>query len=146
MYRMLLDVFRFNLFGLDLVTDSAAQRKDGAKGGPTSGETGQSKGMDVDEVDEREVSIGEYLEREGYGEGFKEDYLLVSCSLSITKTETDRPQPMTAAMYVPPNTQNNTLTTPQLVNPSRQMRPRLSRAHPRSILPQPPPHASRRTS
>ncbi len=31
---------------------------------------------------EDEISIGEYLEREGYGEGFKEDYLL----------------PMTAAM------------------------------------------------
>lgn len=78
MYRMLLDVFRFNLFGLDLVTDSGPQRKNGAKGGPISGETGQSAGMDVGEVDEQEVSIGEYLEREGYGEGFKEDYLLVS--------------------------------------------------------------------
>ena len=25
-----------------------------------------------------EVRVGEYLEREGYGDGFKEDYLLVS--------------------------------------------------------------------
>ena len=82
MYRMLLDVFRFNLFGLDLVTESRPQREKDAAGGPTSGKTGQSAGMNVDEVDEREISIGEYLEREGYGEGFKEDYLLVSlCSI-----------------------------------------------------------------
>ncbi|GHJ86380.1 hypothetical protein NliqN6_2782 [Naganishia liquefaciens] len=86
MYRMLLDVFRFNLFGLDLVTESRPQRKKDAAGGPTSGKTGQSAGMDVDEVDEREISIGEYLEREGYGEGFKEDYLL----------------PMTAAIWSTP--------------------------------------------
>lgn len=79
---MLLDVSRFNLFGLDLVTDAKAQNKIGASqngnGHPTSGETGQTKTMDVDEADESEISIGEYLEKEGYGEGFKEDYLLVS--------------------------------------------------------------------
>lgn len=82
MYRMLLDVFRFNLFGLDLVTDAKAQKKVGASkngnGYPTSGKTGQTKTMDVEEAEESEVSIGEYLEKEGYGEGFKEDYLLVS--------------------------------------------------------------------
>lgn len=78
---MLLDVFRFNLFGLDLVTDAKAQNKINVQNGnghPTSGKTGQTKTMDVDEADESEISIGEYLEKEGYGEGFKEDYLLVS--------------------------------------------------------------------
>lgn len=70
MYRMLLDVFRFNLFGLDLVTESTP-------GTGPKGKTGQSKGTDVEEAD-REISIGEYLEKEGFGEGFKEDYLLVS--------------------------------------------------------------------
>lgn len=82
MYRMLLDVFRFNLFGLDLVTEAKAQKKAGAaengNGHPTSEKTGQTKMMDVDEAEESEISIGEYLEKEGYGEGFKEDYLLVS--------------------------------------------------------------------
>ena len=51
MYRMVLDVLRFNLFAPDLLRDA------GKKG---------------------EMSIGEYLEKEGYGDGFKEDYLLVS--------------------------------------------------------------------
>lgn len=53
---MLFDVFRFNLFALDIL------RKEQKKNG-------------------REMSIGEYLEREGYGEGFKEDYLLVRWTL-----------------------------------------------------------------
>jgi predicted NAD/FAD-binding protein len=74
MYRMLLDVFRFNLFGLDLVTETTP-------GTGPKGETGQSKRTDVDEAN-REISIGEYLEKEGYGEGFKEDYLLVSCAIT----------------------------------------------------------------
>ncbi|KAI5452649.1 hypothetical protein NCC49_000398 [Naganishia albida] len=90
MYRMLLDVFRFNLFGLDLVTEAKAQKKAGAaengNGHPTSEKTGQTKMMDVDEAEESEISIGEYLEKEGYGEGFKEDYLL----------------PMTAAIWSTP--------------------------------------------
>jgi hypothetical protein len=91
MYRMLLDVFRFNLFGLDLVTEATP-------GTSPKRETGQSKGTDVDEAD-REISIGEYLEKEGYGEGFKEDYLLVSHSI-FWVNYADILQPMTAAMYV----------------------------------------------
>jgi hypothetical protein len=84
MYRMLLDVFRFNLFGLDLVTDASAQGKSASKtdGGnhPTSQKTEQTKQMDVQEAAQSEISIGEYLEKEGYGDGFKEDYLLVRCA------------------------------------------------------------------
>ena len=52
LYRMIFDVLRFNLFCLDLLK----QLQDGG----------------------RESSIGEYLERDNYGPGFKEDYLLVS--------------------------------------------------------------------
>lgn len=48
---MIYDVLRFNVFALDLLAE----------------------GSD-------EISIGDYLEREGYGKGFKEDYLLVSKS------------------------------------------------------------------
>ncbi|KAJ9116963.1 hypothetical protein QFC22_004621 [Naganishia vaughanmartiniae] len=81
MYRMLLDVFRFNLFGLDLVTDASAQSKSAGQSNgashPTSKKTEQTKKMDVKEAAPTEISIGEYLEMEGYGEGFKEDYLLV---------------------------------------------------------------------
>lgn len=49
---MIFDILRFNLFALDLLDEPK-------RGG-------------------REISIGEYLDREGYGDGFKEDYLLVS--------------------------------------------------------------------
>lgn len=70
LWRMLLDVLRFNLFGLDLVD---GDQKDGSRG------TAQSKKEDREEV-EKDMSIGEYLERGGYGDGFKEDYLLVSSS------------------------------------------------------------------
>lgn len=69
---MLLDVMRFNLFGLDLVQHETGDGKE-QKG------TAQSKGEDRKEM-ERDLSIGEYLERGGYGDGFKEDYLLVSRS------------------------------------------------------------------
>ncbi|KAK1923361.1 hypothetical protein DB88DRAFT_490915 [Papiliotrema laurentii] len=50
LYRMIFDIVRFNLFALDLLKEPL---KDG-----------------------KEISIGEYLDREGYGDGFKEDYLL----------------------------------------------------------------------
>ena len=46
---MVFDVLRFNLFALDILKE---------------------EGTD-------DMSIGEYLDREGYGDGFKEDYLLV---------------------------------------------------------------------
>lgn len=62
---MLFDVFRFNLFGLDLVDNDD--------------HTAQKKSDDVDEFAEGELSIGEYLERQRFGKGFIEDYLLVSC-------------------------------------------------------------------
>ncbi|WVR06843.1 hypothetical protein IAU60_003879 [Kwoniella sp. DSM 27419] len=49
LYRMLFDVIRFNLFATDLLDQ---------------------------EGDKEGISIGEYLEREGYGEGFRDDYLM----------------------------------------------------------------------
>lgn len=53
---MLFDVFRFNRYAPELL------KMEGKK-----------------EIER--MSIGEYLQKEGYGEGFKEDYLLVSFSL-----------------------------------------------------------------
>lgn len=52
LYRMVFDILRFNLFALDILNEEGSKTD--------------------------EMSIGEYLEREGYGDGFKEDYLLVS--------------------------------------------------------------------
>lgn len=52
LYRMLFDIFRFNLFALDFLEE---QKRSGT-----------------------DMSIGQYLTREGYSDAFKEDYLLVS--------------------------------------------------------------------
>ncbi|WWC67169.1 uncharacterized protein I206_101076 [Kwoniella pini CBS 10737] len=48
-YRMMWDILRFNLFAIDFLL-----------------ENGEAEGL----------SIGEYLDREGYSQAFKEDYLL----------------------------------------------------------------------
>jgi predicted NAD/FAD-binding protein len=58
MYRMIFDIIRFNLFAIDLLAHEG--RADLAK-----------------------LSIGEYLDKEGYGQAFKEDYLLVCPVQSI---------------------------------------------------------------
>ncbi|WWC69966.1 uncharacterized protein I206_103910 [Kwoniella pini CBS 10737] len=49
LYRMLFDIIRFNLFSTDLLNQ---------------------------EYNKREISIGEYLEKEGYSNGFRDDYLM----------------------------------------------------------------------
>lgn len=80
LYRMIFDIVRFNLFALDLLKEPL---KDG-----------------------KEISIGEYLDREGYGDGFKEDYLLVRFSCASLSTTSPRskltPQPMTGAIWSTP--------------------------------------------
>lgn len=53
MWRMIFDIFRFNQFALDLLTNE----EDGFK-------TNQTE------------SIGAYLERKGYSDAFRDDYLL----------------------------------------------------------------------
>lgn len=53
MWRLVYDVLRFNACARRLIM------------GPRGGE---------------EVSIGEYLEREGYSDSFRDDYLIVSSS------------------------------------------------------------------
>lgn len=55
-YRMMWDIFRFHVFAKDLLS-----------------EEGESE----------QLSIGEYLDREGYSQSFKEDYLLVSLNFFL---------------------------------------------------------------
>lgn len=64
LYRMLFDIFRFNLFALDFLEE---QKKSGT-----------------------DMSIGQYLTREGYSDAFKEDYLLVSPDAQSRVTGADR--------------------------------------------------------
>lgn len=62
MWRMIFDILRFNQFALDLIEDESAPYR-------TTGSVSES--------------IGHYLEREGYSDAFRDDYLI----------------PMTAALW-----------------------------------------------
>jgi len=68
MWRMIFDIIRFNQFALDLLVDEDEQRPylDGA---------GVENGNGYHEAEQLE-SIGEYLEREGYSDAFRDDYLI----------------------------------------------------------------------
>ncbi|KAL8711412.1 MAG: hypothetical protein Q9225_007118 [Loekoesia sp. 1 TL-2023] len=67
MWRMLFDIVRFNHFALDLLSKSNESETD------PSG----AKGFEIPpSQSENELSIGEYLDREGYSEAFRDDYLI----------------------------------------------------------------------
>lgn len=53
---MMWDIFRFHIFAKDLLSE---------------------------EEESEQLSIGEYLDREGYSQSFKEDYLLVSLNFFL---------------------------------------------------------------
>jgi predicted NAD/FAD-binding protein len=78
LYRMLFDIFRFNLFALDFLEE---QKKSGT-----------------------DMSIGQYLTREGYSDAFKEDYLLVSPTkrCCVCGANIEYAQPMTGAIWSTP--------------------------------------------
>ncbi|KAL8643918.1 MAG: hypothetical protein Q9210_007504, partial [Variospora velana] len=67
MWRMIFDIIRFNHFALDLLVESGESETDpsGANGVGASSQTF-----------ERDISIGEYLDREGYSQAFRDDYLI----------------------------------------------------------------------
>ncbi|KAI0339011.1 FAD/NAD-binding domain-containing protein [Trametopsis cervina] len=70
MWRLLYDIFRFNACARRLVMDERRTRKNRVRG----------------REDGDEISVGEYLRREGYSDTFRDDYLL----------------PMTAAIWSTP--------------------------------------------
>ncbi|KAL9001313.1 MAG: hypothetical protein Q9169_000204 [Polycauliona sp. 2 TL-2023] len=67
MWRMIFDIVRFNQFALDLLSDDEESEMDpsGANGSGTSWESPK-----------QQQSIGEYLDREGYSDAFRNDYLI----------------------------------------------------------------------
>ena len=70
MWRMLFDIVRFNQFALDLLAQSSESEVD------SSGANGHLNGIDYEKPREGQISIGEYLDREGYSEAFRNDYLI----------------------------------------------------------------------
>lgn len=74
---MIFDIIRFNQFALDLLWYEDESEED-----PITGE--QTNGIDMTTIDKdaqyakprRQESIGEYLDRNGYSDGFRDDYLI----------------------------------------------------------------------
>ncbi|KAL8928954.1 MAG: hypothetical protein Q9172_000706 [Xanthocarpia lactea] len=67
MWRMIFDIVRFNQFALDLLSDDEESEMD------PSGPNGPKSHV---ESPKRQQSIGEYLDREGYSDAFRNDYLI----------------------------------------------------------------------
>ncbi|KAL8897216.1 MAG: hypothetical protein Q9192_002695 [Flavoplaca navasiana] len=67
MWRMIYDIVRFNQFALDLLSDDEESEVD-PSGASGSGSCWQSP--------KEQQSIGEYLDREGYSDAFRNDYLI----------------------------------------------------------------------
>lgn len=76
-WRMIFDIIRFNQFALDLL---AEDDEDGIK---RLGFPKQSRNVVA------EMSIGEYLEREGYSQSFRDDYL-IPMTAAVWSTSPDK--------------------------------------------------------
>lgn len=80
---MLFDIIRFNQFALDLLIEDDAGRA-------TSGiVNGNGNGVHKSTHSRVEQTIGEYLEREGYSDSFRDDYL-IPMTATVWSTTPDR--------------------------------------------------------
>ncbi|KOS21803.1 hypothetical protein ESCO_002173 [Escovopsis weberi] len=77
MWRTLFDIFRFNQFALDLLDNEDDFESYRAGNDPIRGGGGALE------------TIGEYLEREGYSDGFRDDYL-IPLTASVWTTSPDK--------------------------------------------------------
>jgi len=79
-WRMLLDVVRFNQFALDVLSHADESEND-----PFADEnSGRSS-----EKSPRQESIGDYLQREGYSDAFRDDYL-IPMTAAVWSTSPDK--------------------------------------------------------
>lgn len=74
MWRMVFDIVRFNQFALDLLNEEDE---------PTPTKTSMLNHID------RAETIGEYLEREGYSDAFRDDYL-IPMTAAVWSTSPDK--------------------------------------------------------
>lgn len=72
MWRMIFDIIRFNQFALDVLTTDESESKASIK--PTTNP---------------EETIGEYLERQGYSDAFRDDYL-IPMTAAVWSTSPDK--------------------------------------------------------
>ncbi|EKD15304.1 uncharacterized protein L3040_001672 [Drepanopeziza brunnea f. sp. 'multigermtubi'] len=82
-WRMIFDIIRFNQFALDLL--QAEERSEEYVAGK---ENGHSNGNGWHHAEKQET-IGEYLDREGYSDAFKDDYL-IPMTAAVWSTSPDK--------------------------------------------------------
>ncbi|KAI9681362.1 MAG: hypothetical protein M1817_002645 [Caeruleum heppii] len=80
MWRMIFDIIRFNQFALDLL--SKEETVEGLSNGQDCGHHTQKKSR-------RQETIGEYIEREGYSNAFRDDYL-IPMTAAVWSTSPDK--------------------------------------------------------
>jgi predicted NAD/FAD-binding protein len=78
MWRLIFDIIRFNQFALDLLTSKNESENDPSRG---EGKEGKPR--------PNEESIGHYLDREGYSQTFKDDYL-IPMTAAVWSTSPDK--------------------------------------------------------
>ncbi|KAM3065268.1 hypothetical protein ACMFMG_004347 [Clarireedia jacksonii] len=79
MWRMIFDIIRFNQFALDLLKEEDITQEHLVNGNGKS-KYGKQR---------RQESIGEYLEREGYSDAFRDDYL-IPMTAAVWSTSPDK--------------------------------------------------------
>ena len=83
MWRMIFDIIRFNQLALDLLKEE--ERSEIYRNGAKS-MNGNGKGVHQAEQQE---TIGEYLDREGYSDAFRDDYL-IPMTAAVWSTSPDK--------------------------------------------------------
>ena len=83
MWRMIFDIVRFNQFALDLLGENVPQPNGHVDVREKDEGSGKGKGYGAD------MSIGEYLKREGYSQAFTDDYL-IPMTAAVWSTSPDK--------------------------------------------------------
>ena len=77
---MVFDIFRFNQFALDLLSEKEESEEDPSGANGTGAKFHKPR---------RQESIGDYLDREGYSDGFRDDYL-IPMTAAVWSTSPDK--------------------------------------------------------
>lgn len=83
MWRMIFDIIRFNQYALDLLSEKEESEED------PSGANGTEAEFHHSHKSRHQESIGEYLDRERYSEGFRDDYL-IPMTAAVWSTSPDK--------------------------------------------------------
>lgn len=84
MWRMIFDIIRFNQFALDLLKTEELSEAPSIN----TNDNGKTNGNHVHFCEEVE-SIGQYLQREGYSDAFRDDYL-IPMTAAVWSTSPDK--------------------------------------------------------